>query len=296
MRTISKLIIFVVCGVMVTSAQAVPVVLQNPNGMTLAFYETAGIQNWGGWATDTLGTAYAAGQVDIGGADSTAYIVGVPTNMIDGVSYDYDSGKGFDMWHGNHIDFKFNAGYTGGRTLGPDGGLRISTDYHADHGDFHYRIEYSTTDAPETFQTLVEVQNVANNWLPKVIIYTFEDGSTPIDNIDTIRYRQLYEFAVLGGSWDEGVIQELDVNLVPGPVTAQVDITAQVDMLTQISTVPSLYNVGYAGWSDITNPSNVNKLNEVNVKHMRMFAMLNGIFGSTPNDPMNLDYTAAADG
>jgi len=57
------LVAFMVCGFMVAGAHAALEILQNPHNMEIAYHQTAGLASWPGWDTDTLETAYDAGQV-----------------------------------------------------------------------------------------------------------------------------------------------------------------------------------------------------------------------------------------
>ena len=202
------------CGLMVASTQASLVVVSNPNNMVINYHETQS-GTWGGWATDTLQTAYDAGQVTL--SDSGGGWSGAPEYMVDGLTSDYAVSvtSGYEMYQGNTVDFKFESSYAGGRTIGDAGqnAMRLKTNFHLDHDGFHYRLEYSTTAAPAVFQTLVEVQDTAvTEWSPRLILYDFDAGSTLVTDVDTIRYVQL-------DANHQGMVEEFNVTMIPEPGT-----------------------------------------------------------------------------
>jgi hypothetical protein len=107
-------------------------------------------------------------------------------------------------------------------------------------------------------------------------------GSTWIYNIDTLRYVQLDEN-------HQGLVEEIDMNLM---TTTEV---VQVNVQTPVSEVKSLYNTGYNGWGDITDPNSVRMLNDVNMKYLHIPALLSEICGTYRGSPLNLDYTTVED-
>jgi hypothetical protein len=72
--------------------------------------------------------------------------------------------------------------------------------------------------------------------------------------------------------------------LTTTPVRAAGAIKVDVDAARVIATVPELYNVGYNGWGDITYPTAVASLNDVQVKYCRIVAQLRELCGDRPGD------------
>jgi hypothetical protein len=206
----------VMMGIAVTNSNAALEVLQNPCNMEVKYYQEQ-TGNWYQWATDTLTTAALAGTAEV--IDHGGYWLGNPNYMVDGVVTDWviSPDIGCEFWKNSFVDFKFKSTYTGGRTLGfsPEGGnaIRVHTNCHVDHDGFWYMLQYSTTDSPTVFHTLIEVRDLAvQAWAPKLVLCDFGLNSTLVKNVDTIRYVQLDE-------GHQGLVEELNINMIPEPAT-----------------------------------------------------------------------------
>ena len=219
MSKISRMmVILVVCGVMVTSAQAEFEILENPHGLDLRAATADGINGWD-WNSDTFGTAYANGQLDVSDPDGGVRS-GTAENLVNG-----DGGTlGLIMYSGWTATFALNESYDGPRALG--GGvwnhaMRIGIDFHENWNDYNLEIYYQTTDAPGVWQTLFKVQDLASDpaWKATAIYVLSDAASLAIDNINTIAIKS-WEVTQSGGGIAGGGLTELDVSLVvPEPAT-----------------------------------------------------------------------------
>lgn len=66
-------------------------------------------------------------------------------------------------------------------------------------------------------------------------------------------------------------------------------------MQTPVATVKSLYNAGYCGWGDITEPNSVGLLKGVNTKYVCVTASLADMCGYGQGSPIDLDYANRED-
>ena len=77
-------------------------------------------------------------------------------------------------------------------------------------------------------------------------------------------------------------------------VYANNNIRLNIDMSVSVSTVSDLYNAGYDGWGDITNPKAVGFLNDVGIKYCRIVMELNELCGDKYGE-YNWQYVTAKD-
>jgi len=204
--------VLVVCGVMVTSAQAEFEILENPHGLDLRAAVADGINQWE-WDSDTFGTAYANGQLDVEDPNGGVRY-GAATNLVDG-----DGGTlGLIMYDGFTATYALNSSYDGPRALG--GGqwnhaMRIGIEFHENWNDYDLEVYYQTTDAPGVWQTLFKVRDPNSNpaWKQTCIYVLTDAASLAINNINTIAIKS-WEVTQSGGGIAGGGLTELDVNMM----------------------------------------------------------------------------------
>ena len=219
MRKISKMLIALIAGgLMVASAQAALVINQNPHGLDIQAVTAVGADGWD-FANDTLGLAYANGQVDVVTPDPVVW--GVAENMVDGLG----TGAGLIMYNGFTASFTLNGSYAGPRTLGTVDGqyghaLRVGMTNHESYNNYKLQAFYQTTDAVGTWELLFDVEGLDTQpaWNPTTLFINTDAASMAIENIHLIAIKS---FAVLqsdGGNYGAD-LKELDVNMIPEPAS-----------------------------------------------------------------------------